>query len=197
MSASWDSVAESVQFTAPLNVSAFCERVARDAEVVDVGCGYGRIASQLTAHGFAHVRGYDASPKMIERANALHPQLRLSVADAAKLPEADGSVDAVVVSALLTSIPDPGRQRSVVKEIQRVLRRGGTVHGVEFLRQKGVSYLDGGAFTSKAGVAMWHFHADELQRLFADFVSWVSWPQEAPSLSGTPSAVLQFVACAA
>ncbi|MEK6806554.1 MAG: class I SAM-dependent methyltransferase [Pseudomonadota bacterium] len=197
MKASWDSVAQNVHFTAPLNVAAFCERVALDAMILDLGCGYGRLASQLITLGFIHVSGYDASRKMIERGNALHPQLRLAVADVAKLPEPDGAADAVILSALLTSIPDPAKQRDVVKEIKRVLRPGGTVHGVEFLRQRGVAYQESGVFESKAGIAMWHFQAHELKQLFAGFSRWESWRQEAPSLSGATSEVLQFVVYAA
>lgn len=110
MPQTWDAVAGTVQFTAPLNVSAFLERVSPDAEVLDLGCGYGRVTSQLAAAGFKNIRGYDASEKMIERAKTQHPQLRFAVADAAKFPEPDRSIEAVVASALLTSIPKPAGQ---------------------------------------------------------------------------------------
>lgn len=191
MHQSWDDLAETVQFTAPLNLAALQEHVASDAQILDLGCGYGRIASQLLSAGFTKVRGYDASEKMIERARAQDPQLYLSVADAAKLPEPDLSIDAVVVSALFTSIPAPRRQRAVVTEIQRVLKPDGSVHGVEFLREPSAA---SGAFKSKGGIAMWHFQPEELRRLFAAFTGWTAWHESVPSLSGSPSTVLQFVA---
>lgn len=196
MTKSWDAVAATVQFTAPLNMVAFREHVAPNAEILDLGCGYGRVASQLIAAGFTRVRGYDASEKMIKRARVQHPQLCLSIADAAMLPEVDHSVDAVVVAALLTSIPSPDKQRAVVKEIRRVLRRGGVVHGVEFLQQQDATYSDGGRFKSKVDIAMWHFQPDELEHLFASFTGWVSWRENTHSLSGSSSAVLQFMAYA-
>lgn len=196
MPRSWDAVAGTVHFTAPLKLSALLERVPLDAEILDLGCGYGRVAFQLASAGFTNVRGYDASEKMIERGKMQHPLLRLKVADAAELPEPDRSIDAVVASALFTSIPQPEKQGAVIKEIQRVLKRGGAVHGVEFLRQEGVTYTEGGAFESKAGIAMWHFQPDELRRLFYDFTGWVSWRENATSLSGSFSPVLQFVAYA-
>lgn len=197
MPQSWDDVAETVQFTAPLNLSAFIERVPPDAEVLDLGCGYGRVASQLASAGFKNIRGYDASEKMIQRAKTQHPQLRLNIADAAMLPDRDHSIGAVVASALLTSIPEAAKRQAVIREIRRVLKPGGTIHGVEFLRREGVAYANGGIFESKAGIAMWHFQPDELERLFARFTGWQSWREHAPSLSGGPSPVLQFVACAA
>jgi ubiquinone/menaquinone biosynthesis C-methylase UbiE len=152
------------------------------------------VTAELFSAGFAKVRGYDASQKMIARAKTQHPLLRFTVADAAKLPDADHSVDAVVVSALFTSIPERARQTAVVEEIQRVLRPGGSVHGVEFLRQTDAS---NGAFTSRTGIAMWHFQPEELRELFAAFTGWISWRQNVSSLYGTPSSVLQFVAYAA
>ncbi len=172
-------------------MAAIRDRVVLNARVLDLGCGYGRITSQLLSAGYENLRGYDISVKMIERAKTRYPQLDLKVADAAKLPEADNSVDTVVVSALFTSIPELQRRRAVADEIRRVLKRGGEVHGVEFLRERGA---ESGAFKSKAGIEMWHFEPEELRRLFTGFTRWESWCVNVPSLSGSPSAVLQFVA---
>jgi ubiquinone/menaquinone biosynthesis C-methylase UbiE len=191
---SWDSVAHTVEFTVPLNWSAFREKVATDAEILEIGCGYGRVAAELVAIGYKNVRGYDASQKMIKRANALHPEIRLSVADASALPEPDHSCDVVVLSALLTCVPAPARQREVIKEIARVLRPTGAVHGVEFLRQERTAYPDGGLFNSRYGITMWHFEPQELRGLFADFGGWQAGQLKVPSLSGTPADILQFVA---
>jgi ubiquinone/menaquinone biosynthesis C-methylase UbiE len=134
---------------------------------------------------------------MVERARALHPDLRVSVADAVAIPERDGSVDAIIVAALLTSIPNPETHRAIVQELRRVLRHDGTVHGVEFLRQDGMSYLNGGKVVSKADIAMWHFQPSELEQLFSAFANWRSRPVVTETLTGTPATVLQFVAHAA
>jgi ubiquinone/menaquinone biosynthesis C-methylase UbiE len=191
---SWDSVAHHVQFTVPLNIAAFRERVPLDARIVEIGCGYGRVCAELAANGYRDMRGYDASPGMIERACVEHPQMTFTVADATSLPEPDRSFDVVVISALLTCVPAPERQRKVVQEIERVLRPAGAVHGVEFLRQPNTAYPDGGAFHSRYDIPMWHFERDELRRLFGSFRAWTSWSLTVPSLSGTPADILQFVA---
>lgn len=61
--------------------------------VVEVGCGSGILARELTRAGF-EVRGYDASPAMIELARATAPDARFEVATFA---EADTSeCDAVI-----------------------------------------------------------------------------------------------------
>ncbi len=48
--------------------------------------------------------------------------------DGQALTEADGSVDSVLSTLTLCTIPDPGR---ALREIRRVLRPGGTLHFVE------------------------------------------------------------------
>ncbi len=187
----WDDIADTVQFSVPLNLAAIHEFVAPDAQVLDLGCGYGRIAHELSLAGFTRVRGYDISERMIARAKAEHPKLQLGVADAVALPEPDHRFDAIVVAALLTSVPGRLRQRALTGEIGRVLRPGGTVHGVEFLRKPGAK---SGAFTSKSGIDMWHFEPEELRGLFASFTGWRSWGVIVPSLTGEPSSALQFMA---
>lgn len=191
MTQSWDHVAETVQFSAPLNFSAIREFVALDARILDAGCGYGRIAHALSLAGFTGVHGYDISEKMIERARIQYPELQLGVADAAALPEPNQSFDAVVAGALFTSVPGRTQQRAIVLEISRVLRASGSVHGIEFLRKPGAK---SGACKSKSGIDMWHFEPEELRGLFACFGAWRSWSVKVPSLGGNPSAALQFVA---
>lgn len=194
MSHAWDAVANLVDFTAPLNLAAIRERVSSNAEILEIGCGYGRILAQLQSHGYVNVRGYDSSVKMIERGRMEYPSLCLAVADATALPDADRSVDVVVMAALLTSVPALGDRRAVVAEIRRVLRPSGAIHGVEFLRQQDALYSIDGTFTSKAGPRMCHFSQAELRELFAEFDEWHIWQKETKSLSGGSAVVLQFVA---
>jgi ubiquinone/menaquinone biosynthesis C-methylase UbiE len=194
MSRAWDAVANTVEFSAPLDLAAIRTRISSSAEILEIGCGYGRIMAQLESDGYVNIRGYDASAKMIERARTDHPHLHLAVADATALPDLDSSVDAIVIVALLTSLPAACDRRAVVAEIRRVLRPSGTIHGVEFLRQQDAPYSIDGTFTSKAGPRMCHFSPDELRDLFSDFGEWHAWEKETTSLSGANAVVLQFVA---
>ena len=68
------------------------------------------------------------------------------VADAHRIPLGDGSVDAVVVQAVLEHVVDPGR---VVAEIRRVLREDGLVYAeTPFLQQVHAGPYDFTRFTS-------------------------------------------------
>lgn len=57
--------------------------------------------------------------------------VRVVAGQAEALPAADGSVDGVVLSQVLCSVPSPQR---ALREVRRVLRPGGTVHFLEHVR---------------------------------------------------------------
>jgi SAM-dependent methyltransferase len=68
------------------------------------------------------------------------------IADAHQIPLASGSVDAVLVQAVLEHVLDPGQ---VVGEIHRVLRRGGLVYAeTPFLQQVHAGPYDFSRYTS-------------------------------------------------
>ena len=43
----WSSVAREKRFSHPIDVSLLARHVARDARILDLGCGYGRLTSAL------------------------------------------------------------------------------------------------------------------------------------------------------
>lgn len=103
------------------------------ASVLDLGCGNGRHTFDTLRRGFdvvafdvdedvlRNVMGMTAAMKL--EAEVPTPSLDAMVrGDALRLPFADGSFDAVVVSEVLEHIPD---DREAMAEINRVLTPGG------------------------------------------------------------------------
>jgi 2-polyprenyl-6-hydroxyphenyl methylase/3-demethylubiquinone-9 3-methyltransferase len=89
------------------------------AVLLDLGCGGGLLAPHVADKGYRHV-GVDLIVSGLEQA-AAHSVLPV-LADATRLPFADGAVDVVSAGELLEHVPDwPG----VVAEACRVLRPGG------------------------------------------------------------------------
>lgn len=100
--------------------------------VTDIGCGIGDDARMLAGRVSpgGEVIGLDSSEAMIEKAIAAgtSPGLRFAVADAAALPLADGSCDAVRADRMLQHVEDPLR---VLLEMRRVLKPGGRLVVIE------------------------------------------------------------------
>lgn len=110
-------------------------RVEKNARVLEVGCGTGRLLVDAHAAGY-RVDGADASPDMLERLRAKLDALGYSadfqIAEAAKLPHETGSYDAVYAIRLLNQTESAGYALSIVDEMLRVARPGGYVL-VEFV----------------------------------------------------------------
>jgi SAM-dependent methyltransferase len=88
---------------------------------LDLGCGEGRLARDLTRLGH-DVVGVDLSPTMVAAARAAQPGLAVHEADAAHLPFPDASFDCVVAFMSLQDVHD---FEAAVREGARVLEPGG------------------------------------------------------------------------
>jgi len=96
--------------------------------VLDIGCGVGRLVRVL-AEQATHVHGIDVSAEMLEQARELNAHLTNVTwhhGDGTTLhPIEDESIDAVVSHVVFQHIPDPEITLGYVREIGRVLKRGG------------------------------------------------------------------------
>jgi ubiquinone/menaquinone biosynthesis C-methylase UbiE len=94
---------------------------------LDLACGTGYAAIGLAAAGLAdEIHASDLSAGMLQRCkdNALMAgaEVRLSLADAERLPYADDSFDLVVARGALHHVPSP---LEALREVRRVLEPGG------------------------------------------------------------------------
>jgi ubiquinone/menaquinone biosynthesis C-methylase UbiE len=98
----------------------------RDGErILDVGTGTGEVLRQLARHpGRLQAIGVDQSAEMLARVPELPVGWSVGVADARRLPFADGAFDAVTAAYLLQVLPVPDVS-GAVGELLRVLRPGG------------------------------------------------------------------------
>ena len=97
-------------------------RVTPSTDCLDVGCGDGRTTQWLAQRARSYV-GVDVSESAVRAARLRGMDARL-VADAAVLPFADQSFDAVLCIEVLEHLFDP---EAAAAEIRRVLRPGGTL----------------------------------------------------------------------
>src|SRR6202521_2966563 len=90
-------------------------------QTLELGCGEGRVARDLVARKH-RVIGIDSSPTLLRYAKEADPVGKYTLADTARLPFDDASVDLVVAYNSLMDISDmPG----AVREAARVLESGG------------------------------------------------------------------------
>lgn len=98
----------------------------KGGRAADIGCGTGRALSDLRAAVGADgsILGIDVTPEMLAEARrrGRGEFATLILADATKLPLADGSLDAVFTSGLVSHLPDPV---AGLAELARVTARNG------------------------------------------------------------------------
>ncbi|MGH4027947.1 class I SAM-dependent DNA methyltransferase [Actinomycetota bacterium Odt1-20B] len=105
-------------------LAAYVEMLGDGAgQVVEVGCGTGRVTAHLAALGL-DVFGVDLSPGMLAQARRDHPGLRFDEGSMTALDLADGALAGVVAWYSLIHIV-PERLPDVLAELARVLAPGG------------------------------------------------------------------------
>lgn len=129
----WNSVSDTKQFTTPFQSKCFGQYVNADANILDVGCGYGRTLNELYAMGYCNLTGIDFSSGMIARGKKQFPHLNLHVKKDETIDFADNQFDAVILFAVLTCITSNQEQQALIAEIYRVLKPGGILYINDFL----------------------------------------------------------------
>ena len=99
--------------------------IVKAKTVLELATGTGLIAKHIV-NAAAHIEATDASAEMITEAKRDNrsAKLHFSVQDMFRLPYADGSFDAVIVSNALHIVPQPEK---ALREIRRVLKDDGVL----------------------------------------------------------------------
>ena len=200
----WNRVAHEKTFSHPLHIDRFRSLVPANGEILDYGCGYGRVCQQLWNHGFTRVIGVDTSAQMIARGQEEFPHLKLQVQTGTTLPFDDDSFDAVLLFAVLTCIPTDAGQQHCLQEIRRVLRVGGIVYISTYCiqddernRQRYEKFASEfhtyGVFRLPEGAVMRHHDEKWVRKLMADFEAVDTFKIDVKTMNNNPAKVFQYI----
>jgi SAM-dependent methyltransferase len=124
---------DGLQERAWLRALALC-KLRASAFVLDVGCGTGRWVRRYSDLGYSPI-GTDGSPSMLLRALELKTVTPLAAAQLQSLPFRDEVFDCVSAITVIQHIPE-SEQPAAIKEMVRVIRRGGCVVLLEVIRDR-------------------------------------------------------------
>jgi ubiquinone/menaquinone biosynthesis C-methylase UbiE len=200
----WDSVANEKRFSHPLRSDWLSKYLAPGALVLDYGCGYGRTLGDLSAAGFRKSIGVDASRGMLARCRSSMPNQSLVLSDGHLLPFRDESFDAALIFALLTCIPLDRDQRSLMRELERVLRPGGLLYISDLLlnddarnRERYERYQKAygtyGVFELPEGVVVRHHSPEWIKELTSSFEPLEYEPFDVLTMNRNKSSAFQYM----
>ena len=132
----WNKVAYEKNFSHPFDMKRFSSLISKDRQILDCGCGYGRICKELWKDGYHFIHGVDTSSQMIERGKKKYPHLSLQTLSEDVLPFESDSFDAVILFAVLTCIPSDEGQKAILRDVYRVLRDGGIIYASDYWLQE-------------------------------------------------------------
>ena len=104
-------------------LNRFVAEIAGRGEACDMGCGPGHVARHLRDAGTA-VFGLDLSPRMLEQARQLNPDISFREGNMLALNLQDGTLAGISAFYAIVNIPNASLPL-VFREMKRVLRPGG------------------------------------------------------------------------
>jgi ubiquinone/menaquinone biosynthesis C-methylase UbiE len=177
----WDRVAEEKRFQHPLRTDWLASH-GTGPNILDCGCGYGRLLGELAERGYRCIVGTDFSERMLKRCIDMHPNRTFSFVqtDGHTFPFRDRCFDAVLLFTLLTCMPRDSEQLELMTEVSRVLRPGGLVYISDLLLNRDARNIDRyqqfanefgtyGVFRLPEGVAVRHHSAEWIRSITANF----------------------------
>lgn len=186
----WNTIGATKVFNDPFSFEAFLLGLQSSSRIVEYGCGYGRLLHLLHERGYRNLAGYDFAPNMISRGKSLFSNLDLQVLEKPLyLPLEDGTVDAVILSTVLTCIPEARDIKQLIGDLRRVLKSSGKIYISDFLITENEKYsplyerdesIYGcyGTFMTSEGAVVRHFSKEWILELIQEFD--LEWYEERP-----------------
>lgn len=181
----WNEIGSQKVFEDPLYLEKFAPFLSPTAQIVEYGCGYGRVMRLLKSAGYHHLVGFDFAPNMIKRGLQENPELDLRVLEKAEvIPCRDQFADALVMSTVLCCITDEKDLELLIEEVSRVLKPKGALYIADFLisdhpryREKYASGLRRfgrwGIYTTNEQLAVRHYTTQAIMDLLRSFdIQW-------------------------
>lgn len=181
----WNEVGVKKVFEDPIYIEKLSDCLPKEAQIIEYGCGYGRMMRQLKAQGYKNLVGFDFAEKMIIRGKRENPDLDLrAIQTSGVIPVEDRVADAVVMSTVLCCMVEAEEKKLLIEEILRVLKPQGIFYLTDFLichhpyyEEK---YAQGirefgkrGTYTTSEDLVVCHYTAQEILELIEPFdIQW-------------------------
>lgn len=176
----WNKVASTKTFTHPLNWNLIQTYFSPSNNILDYGCGYGRIVKELNDNGYKNIIGVDTSDELVVRGkneNNLNLKAIASPNEISNLPH---QYDAVILFAVLTCIPSNEGQKNLINLLNNQLKKDGIIYISDYYLQSNSKEMteyeyfnddknNYGTFSLAEGATFRHHTQEWVHELLASF----------------------------
>jgi len=188
----WNKIAGEISFSLDPDLDKLATLIGKNAKILDYGCGYGRVTSELHARGYGCLTGVDTSIEMIRRGLKHYPTLDLRYIDSHEITADIGKFDVILFCAVLTCIPIKAQRMKIIESAYESLNNGGIIYCVEFHRSENIHYSSTGTFTASFNVEMKHFVPTEIAEELSLFNEISHFVAEATTVSGAKTHAIHY-----
>lgn len=181
----YNNIGSKKVFEDPLYIDKLSPFLSTNSQIIEYGCGYGRMMRILKDAGYSHLTGFDFASNMIKRGLQENPDLDLRLLKTpGVIPCDSASADAIVMSTVLCSIPNDKQLKALIGELSRVLRPNGVLYITDFLLCEHSRYQEKyaaglkefgtwGVYTTNEGLTVRHFASQAIMNLLSSFdIQW-------------------------
>lgn len=153
--------ADTIVFTTPLP-ELEKRNIDKNATILELGCGYGRIMKHLYECGYHNLTGIDLSEELIQRAQKECPQAQYILGNIADI-EITEHFDIVIICGVIEYLLTDEVRNNLLKKIYNILNFGGKVYLETFIRSV---YDDFYEMNVKKGLRIGHIRLDNGLELY-------------------------------
>ncbi len=108
---------QETKFTTPLPDAKFLASFSKEINVLDVGCGYGRILKYLQDLGFKNLTGFDISTSYVDEARRNCPRAKVFASSFENFDDKN-KYDLILLMGVIEYILSDDEQENFFKKIQ-------------------------------------------------------------------------------
>ncbi|GHV67398.1 hypothetical protein FACS1894199_12820 [Bacteroidia bacterium] len=126
---------DTIIFTSPLPSDLFFENILQQSNILDMGCGYGRVLKYLFESGYSNLTGVDCSDNLIIRAKDYFPFANYYVDNITHF-QTNEKFDCIILCGVLEYITDKKERTQLINKMFDLLNIDGCVFIESFLIDK-------------------------------------------------------------